>query len=282
MILGHTTSGDITPAAAPADSLIVSEFTVPKACLISKLTAYLDGAGTTNGDQAFRAVIYDSSGNLVAESPEVVIEDLDDPAWVDFIFDSPVAVTADDYVFGLHTGATNEAAQYYGSGDGTNADLISDAYSDGAPSSISPSWGSGELAIFATYAYAWEPPFETDLYLANLAYPSAQAALNTAEADPRTKRRVYASWHGTFLDPQSQGASLAVTQVGGALSDLVGERVRVSSDSRSTVVYIHRETDLDLDDDTQISLSRRAWQALAPLSDDTLLVTVEVISAAEE
>lgn len=282
MIIGHTTSTDISPTAAPSDSVIVSEFSFPT-CLVSKLTAYLDGNGTTtSGSQAFRAVIYDADNNLLAESDEVIIPVLTEAAWVDFTFDSPVSLTEGDHSIGIHAGPSSEVAQYYGSGDGTNAALISDAYSNGAPSTISPSWDAGEVAIFATYAYAWTPPDETDLYLANLGYPTAQATLGNVDADVRTKRRVYGAWHGTFLDPQPQGASVAIVQTGGDLSDLVGERVKVTSGGRSTVVYIHRETDLDLDDDTQISLSRRAWQAISPLADDTLLVTVEVIPAEDE
>ena len=282
MVAGYTSSAGLTAANATADRLVLSEFTVDEDCLISKLSAYIDGGGPVNGDQELRAVIYSSDDDLVAQSPIVVINDLQGVQWVDFIFDAPVSVTAGNYALGLHTGGPSTAARYYTSGSGTNLSTTTDAFSGGAGSTVSPSYSSGELAIYATFAYAWTPPFEDDLYLANLGYPSAQQALGTAEADPRTKQRVYASWHGTFVDPQPQGASLALVQQGGKLSSLLGERVRVSNDNRSTVVFIHRELDLDLDDDTQISLSRRAWQALGRLSEDSLLVTVEVIPGLEE
>lgn len=153
-----------------------------------------------------------------------------------------------------------------------------DTYADGPEITLVPDPGNGEIGIFGTFAYPWSPPDETDLYLANLGYGSAQAALK-GEGDRRTRRRVRAAWHGTSLDSQPQGASLAVVQRDGTLADLVGERLVISVGNRSTIVYVHRETDLDLDDDTQISLSRRAWQALSPLATDDLLVTTEVIGA---
>ena len=134
MILGHIASDDLSPTTAPADSILVSEFVVAKQCLISKLSAFLDGDGTANGDQAYRAVIYDSNGDLLAESPEVVVGDLSEPAWVDFVFHRPVSINADSYIFGLHTGPVADASQFYGSGDGTNAALISEPYENGAPS----------------------------------------------------------------------------------------------------------------------------------------------------
>lgn len=283
MILGHTTSADLTAQDATADRVTVSEFAVPNDCLISKLSCYMDGSGAANGEQVFRAVIYDDTGNLVGESPEVVIPDLNDPQWFDFVFARPVALTEGDYAFGVHAGDPSTAARLYTASGGTNLSTETDTYSDGAAATgFAPIYGSGELGVFATFAYAWTPPVEDDFYLANLGYPSAQAALGDAEADKRTKRRVTAAWHGTYLDPQSQGASLAVAQLNGTLTDLVGERVRVTSGTRSTVVFVHRETDLDLDDDTQISLSRRAWLALARPAEDTLQVTVEVIPAVED
>ena len=281
MILGHTSSVGLTAENALADRVVVSEFEVPQDILVSKLSAYVDTEGSSNGDQHLRGVIYSDTGTLLGESAETMVRDLSEPGWVDLVFDSPVRLSADDYAFGIHTGPISNAARWHKTTAGSNLSITTDTYSGGA-GSLTPSYSAGELAVYATYAYPWQPPAETDLYLANLGFPSAQTALNTAEADPRTKQRVYASWHGTFLDPQPQGASLAIVQADGVLSDLVGSRVRVSSNTNSTVVYIHREVDLDLDDDTQISLSRRAWLALAPLSEDTLLTTVEVIPGTTE
>lgn len=283
MILGHMTKSDLSEQNAAANTVTVSEFAVAEDCLISKLTCYIDGGGPTNGNQVFRGVIYDDAGNLMGQSSHATVINLSSPAWVDMVFDRPVSLSTGDYAFGVHAGGPANAARLYTASSGTNLATVSDTYSDGAATTgFSPSYGAGELGLFATFAYPWTPPDEDDLYLANLGYYSAQAALGTAEADSRTKRRVSAAWHGTLLDPQPQGASLAIVQLNGPLSDLVGERVRVTAGTRSTVVFVHRETDLDLDDDTQISLSRRAWQALDRLAEDSLQVTVEVIPASVE
>lgn len=278
LLIGHTTSADATSTTnATADRIYTSRFTAPKDALVSKLSLLLDSQGPVNGDQTFRAIIYSDSGELLGQGTPVQVEDLAGLAWVDFPFEQPVAITAGDLHLGVHASGTSTSCRLYSSGDGTNLSTVTDSFADGAATSgFTPSDSAGELAVFATFAYAWTPPNEDDEYLANLGFGSAQAALGNI-GDPRTKRRVYATWHGTYLDPQPQGASLAVVQVGGDLSDLVGERLRITANRRSVSVYIHRETDLDLSDTTQISLSRRAWQALAPLNRDTLLVTVEVI-----
>jgi len=278
LLFGHTTSADLDPVDAPEDALLVSEFTPPDDCLISKLSAYMDGNGSADSDQSFRAVIYDSTGSLVASSPVRTVLNLAEPEWIDFVFDRPVAVTSEPYLFGLHTGPFADAARVYASAETENAAIIADGFSDGPPvSGVEPVWEEGELGLFLTFAYAWQPPDEDDQYLANLGFYSAQQALGRV-GDPRFRSRVYATWHGTYLDPEPQGASLAIVQSGGALSDWVGRRVRITGAlGRGVSVYIHQELDLDLEDETQISLSRRAWQALGRLSNDTLLVTVEEI-----
>jgi hypothetical protein len=279
MIFGHTSSDDLSEALpATANDILSSEFTPLANCLVSKLSVPADGL-STGGDQELRGVIYSAAGDLLGQSEPYTVMNLDEPKWIDLVFAAPVPVTGEEAChLGVHAGETSGAARLFHTNTGTNLSTVADTYSDGAdPSGFTPSNTTGELGIYATFAYAWEPPAETDLYLANLGFQSAQSALSGV-GDPRTKQRAYATWHGTFLDPEPQGASLAIVQSGGPLSGLVGERIKVTSASqRSVVVYVHRETDLDLDDETQISLSRRAWQALAPAGDDTLLVTTEAI-----
>lgn len=284
MIFGHTTGDDLgAPAAgAASDTVVSSAFTATADSLVSKLSVAVDGLGD-GGSQALRGVIYSSNGDLLGVSAEITVENLAEPGWVDLIFDSPVEVSGgESYDLGVHCGETSGAARLYESLTGSNLSSIADTYAGGpAATGFTPSYSTGELGIYATFAYRWQPPAETDLYLANLGFQSAQSSLSGV-GDPRTKQRSYATWHGTFLDPEPQGASLAIVQSGGPLAGLVGERVKVTGASRrSVIVYVHRETDLDLDDDTQISLSRRAWQALAPASDDTLLVTTEVVRSGD-
>lgn len=282
LLIGHTSSADATSTTdAVADRIYTSQFsTTSETVLVSKLSVRVDGGGPVNGSQAFRAVIYSDSGELLGEGTEVIVDSLATVEWVDFPFPAPVRIDASigTVHIGLHASATSTGCRLYRTDSGTSLSTLTDTYEGGAETTgFAASNSTGELAVFATFAYPWTPADEEDEYLANLAFPSAQVALGTT-GDPRTKRRAYATWHGTFLDPQPQGASVAIVQSNGPLSDLVGERLLVSGPPRRSVtVYVHRETDLDLDDDTQISLSRRAWQALAPLGDDTLLVTVEVV-----
>lgn len=283
LLFGHTTgsdAGDTTDTVS--NRVYTSEFTVAEDCLVSKLSVAIDGDGPTSDDQTFRAVIYADDGSLLGEGTPVEVENLAPAAWVDFPFATPVAVGAGSVHIGLHSSTASSACRVYRTTTGSNLSTVTDTYLDGAAASgFTPSNSTGELLVFATFAYAWTPPDEDDEYLANLGFHSAQASLGSV-GDPRTKRRVYATWHGTYLDPQPQGASLAVVQAGGELDDLVGERVRVVGPARREVsVYIHRAAELDLADDTQISLTRRAWQALARLNEDTLLVSLEVIRGDE-
>jgi hypothetical protein len=277
LVVGHTTSSDLTAANATADRVYSSLFTVASPCLLAKLSAYVDGDGTANLAQTVKAVVYDENEALVGSSPETTITPGQDVAWLDFVFDTPLELTEQDYHFGLHFGTNSTGARLYKSSTGTNFSTTTDTYSDGPATTLSVSAASGELGIFGTYFAAWTQPDEDDEYLANLAFPTAQTVFGTTAPDPRTKKTVLASWHGTFLDPQPQGASVVVVQTGGDLTDYVGERVRIISGGKSVVAYVHRETDLDLDDSTQISLSRRLWQELAPLATDSLLVSVEVL-----
>lgn len=280
LIVGHTISTDLTAADVNTDFLVMSPFTT-EVCLLSKLTIAMTGTGSNNGDMNFRGVVY-RDGALVDYTPTVTIDDFMEPAWIDFVFDTPVPLEAAEYWFGLQSGGADLSAQLTVADPALGKSYSADAapFADGPPLTLTPTETPDiELGIFGSFAYEWTPPVETDLYLANLGYGSAQVALK-GEGDRRTRRRVKAAWHGTSLDSQPQGASLAVVQRDGALSDLVGERLVLTSGSRSTIVYIHRETDLDLDDDTEISLSRRAWQALSPLATDELMVTAEVVGPA--
>jgi hypothetical protein len=276
MIFGHSTADPDDILEQADGTWVASSFTAPnRDVLVSKLSIVVNGQGSGNAEQTLVGTIHDDAGNLLGYTETITIQNLAAPAWVDLKFATPIAVEASaDALLGVIAGPTSDGAQLYQNTGPTN--LYTASLS--TPGTVSPgSAATGELIAYATYAYPWTPPSEDDLYLATLAYPTAQRTLGDPP-DARTRRRVYATWHGTFIDPLPQGASVAIVQRGGELSDLVGERVRITAGrNRSTTVYIHRETDLDLDDDTQISLSRRAWQALSPLAADTLLVTTEVV-----
>lgn len=250
-ILGRTKSDGLYMANASVLDDRWVEFTPEEPILVNKFSVPLDGLGPVNGDQRFLGVLRNASLETLAQT-EIVIEDLSEMRWVDFVFPEPVLCRPGLlYSCWLLIDQTNNAARY-----GRTADY--------------------SLQAHVSYNLPWEPPYEVDTYLANLGYGSAQKVLAGA-ADPRTKRRVRASWHGTFIDNQPQGGSFAVAQIDSPAADLVGDRVKITAGQHSTYVYVHRAVDLDLDDGTTISLSRRAWQALAPLAKETLLVTTEVV-----
>lgn len=281
MLVGNYSGGSgATATNASANTRYGSTFTLDEDRVLSKVTARLDGQGSASGGQSVRALVY-RDGSLLAQSDEVVVADGAAVAYVDFDLD-PVSLPADDYHLALHFGPTGSSCRFYDLGTGTNLSTTSDTYSDGPASSISPTLATGGLVAFLTTSEVWQAPTLEDADYARYGFGTAQAVL-AGPADPRTRRIAVAGWHGTYLDPEPQGASLAVVQSGGDLSDLVGERLLVrAEDGRSVVVYVHRETDLDLDDGTQISLTRRAWQAIATLATDSLLVTVETISGGDE
>lgn len=272
MIAGNTNSPDEMVDRDLLDEMTATFTSTVGALYLSKITVPADGFGSTSGDQTFTAQVLDSDDEVLGEQVGT-FADLNEFEWWDIVFDRPVLLDTEDATYTLKLIAGESALSTRTGEDADGADCL-----------------------FATLTRPWEPPYVEDDYLASLGYASAQKALSgidpaqvrrlwgdssetpaQVKGDPRTRRRVLAAWHGTFLDSKPPGGSYAIVQRDGALSDLVGDRVVVQAGTKQTVVYIHRETDLDLPDDTQISLSRRAWLALAPLGDDTLSVTVTVL-----
>jgi hypothetical protein len=69
--------------------------------------------------------------------------------------------------------------------------------------------------------------------------------------------------------------SFALVNKGGPLEANVGDRVRVINDDRSVIVYVVASEDLDFD----IHLSRRAFGAIELLAQESIDVTIEVLSS---
>jgi len=179
------------------------------------------------------------------------------------------------YTDGMMVENATTATAYF---SGANPGSPQSGWTGTAHASTSVSYAIVGPSVFATYFYPWSAPDLPDLDLARYGFYTAQAAIGTVAADPRTRKTVEASWHGTRFDPERQDASFAIAQLDGDLTDYVGQRVKITeaNTERSVIAYIHREADLDLDDE-QISLSRRLFAQLAPLSTDKLLVTVEAL-----
>jgi hypothetical protein len=120
----------------------------------------------------------------------------------------------------------------------------------------------------------WVPPLIPDEELAARGWHSSQLALR-GNIESASDRTVTAEWHGTSLD-ERRGA-FALVREGGPLEELVGERVRVTRRSREAYVYIVGSTD-DMDED--LSLTRRAWMALADAAEESIDLRLQVVTGA--
>lgn len=263
----YAETGPLSTMAPRAEA----NFTLPEGRTrwITKMTALLDGLGGLTGTVGLKFVlVHPTLGEVWLQG---TVESGEQAEYVDIALERPLLLEPGEYSIWIVAESFRAVAR---------VGRVSSGY-----------------LLWATMFEPFETPYEENTYLANLGFNSAQRALGgvkrDAEAiwenrtvevsgDARTKRRVTASWHGTYLDPQPTGASLAIAQSDGALEDLVGERLLVETDEgRSAIVYVHKASDLDLDDETQISLSRRAWMQLAAPGDESLRVTTSIVLEGE-
>jgi hypothetical protein len=119
-----------------------------------------------------------------------------------------------------------------------------------------------------------------DEYLARLPWDVSQQALGTGGAVATTRQSAVAGWHGRTTDPET--GAFCIVRSDGPLAELVGERLRITyrvgTIARSVAVYCHDEQDFGEAADEDVSLTRRAMLALAPLARDSLPVEVEVLT----
>lgn len=132
-------------------------------------------------------------------------------------------------------------------------------------------------SLYASLSPIWVAPGTSvveDDYYAQLGFYTAQNTLSLNVA-AESKVVATAGWHGTYVDPER--GCFAVVKSDGPLADYVGERVRVTNRrlKKSVVVLVHTESELISED---ISLSRRAWMAIAFPSDDEISARVEVLA----
>ena len=131
-----------------------------------------------------------------------------------------------------------------------------------------------ELEAFLTLD-AEPPPYTGDPMLAARYGPvDADRALRTV-ADAHSTRTATCGWHGELFDPER--GNFAIVREDGPLADLLGQRIvvrqRFDTARHDVVVYVHRAADV-LED---LSLTRRAFMALAGAWHDELAVEVEVM-----
>jgi hypothetical protein len=142
-----------------------------------------------------------------------------------------------------------------------------------------PTSEAGEYRIFATYFTAPELPDIDDIQIGRYPFEYAQSILGMDPPQDATSTVASCSWHGTLLNPER--GSFALVQRDGRFAELIGERVKVSTFlGKSVNAYVLGEAELDEEDD--ISLTRRLFLELAPLSTDAINVRVAVLSAGAE
>lgn len=114
--------------------------------------------------------------------------------------------------------------------------------------------------------------------IARLPFVDAQAKFAKSPVIHGSAVSAKVGWHGTSLDIER--GSFVLVPIDGKLSYLLGEwlkiTVREGVHPRSVYAYCHSMAEFPPNED--LSLSRRLYLSLAPLSTDPLTVTVEVLS----
>lgn len=281
MITDYPAIADTTGYEATADIQVAWSFVPPtteREVVAGAITAYFDPTGYS-GTQHVSGIVTCLSGGILkkSETEEIEITGGDEPGWHTLRLPEPLRGTVEgSWTAALSfdsppvmefradagdTTAVASAVPYVSRWDNYAGDMTGDSP---APKPLA----------FVDLLPVMAAPRATDAYYARLGFDSAQSVLGIPGPEaPRYRATV--GWHGTYLDPESQGASFAIVQTGGALADLLGERVKVTYRNRSVVAYVHRT--LDLDSGEEISLSRRAFQSLANLATDSLSARVEAL-----
>lgn len=115
-------------------------------------------------------------------------------------------------------------------------------------------------------------PNEPEILAARRPFPDAQAALEGGTLELR-ETLFSCGWYGSSIS-RERGCFALVNDTGG-LSDLIGDRVRLMSGTRSVIVYVVGGGTFDYD----IHLMRRAYAALSLLAVERIDVTVEVLAS---
>lgn len=118
---------------------------------------------------------------------------------------------------------------------------------------------------------------EPNLMIVRRSFPSAQEVFSSMSPEGADVRSIEVGWHGTGVYPED--GAVAVVRIGGPLTDLVGEVLRVGREGvpsdLSTPVYVWCMGEAECPAD--LSLTRRAFLAFAPLSHGRTQCLVEIV-----
>jgi hypothetical protein len=280
MITDYPTRDDTTGYEADAERQIIWAFTpdtTRKEVTAGSISVYLDPTGYSGTQRVTGVIGCLNNGVLTKEvTEEIEVVGGDAPGWYTLRVSEPLqGPVAAGWTAGLHFDAP-PVTEWRGDAADLSAVFVDEAYAYGWDNYTGDMTGDplAKPLAFVDLLPVPAAPTEPDDYYARLGFNSAQSVLGVPGPEaPRYQAVV--GWHGTYLDSESQGASFAIVQTGGALADLIGERVKVTYGHRSVVAYVHRT--LDLDSGEEISLSRRAFQSLANLATDSLTARVEAL-----
>lgn len=282
MIAGHIENPDAEAIEAESGVQIAFGFEpvgVPGDVTVGSVSIYLDAEGPVAGAMRVRGIVVAQLGSDVRSAQTEIIEvgAGEEAGWYTLRLETPLtgSISA-NWQMGFHFDGA-QVLRYYGDPTDTEGVWATDVWGGGTDVIVSEDGTNPKPLAFADYLPPQSLPLETDSYYARLGFPSAQKALGVG--GPESRKRAVIGWHGSFLDGESQGGSFGIVNTEGSLTDLLGERVKVTYGKRSVVVYVHRAVDLDAAED--LSLSRRAFMALAPLPTDELVVRVEALGAGE-
>lgn len=279
MIIGNTSVAGV-PVERDTDTKRVSRFLVPLDGYIVKLTLWLDGLGSGVGDQVHKAVVYGSGGELRGEGVETTVKDGQAAWWTDFLFSTPVAVTAGEEIdFGLLSGpAANTTRVWELAADGAGGRWNANTYTAGAVDPFGASTPlAGRVCGFVTHSIGWKPPENMDdFYYARLPFAESQEIFSVGSLAISPIFNVDCGWYGQDLDDEL--GAFAIVQEGGKYESLLGERVQIRRRDDSTRVvhaFVHDRYPLL----EPIAVTRRLFLALGYLAADSFPVSVRVMTA---
>lgn len=230
--------------------------------VIGSVAALLDGLAVlgTGATATITAEVAGATSRPVEVAPGM------EQQWVHFVFDDPPTLPASTELVVTLAALGGDVARLF----------VREEADAGVVSGVGPDEVLDRLPSLVVAAIApWQAPATLTLeQRARLPLYVASAALDSGAASAPFEIAV--GWFYTPEDPPPNAG--AVARVGSALADLVGNRVRVrADDGTALVVYVYDEDEFEDRATEDLQLSRNAFERLAPLNADTVIVTAEVL-----
>lgn len=114
---------------------------------------------------------------------------------------------------------------------------------------------------------------EPEIAWGRRAFPEAQRLFDEAGSPgARWPGQLDTGWHSSSVHEET--GAFALVRSGAGLDDLIGEVIEVRTDYRSVLVYVLASRDIE----QQLSLTRRAFLALALLTKESISTAVRVVA----